>query len=75
MAAGQYKYDSEGAQFLTFLLTFLLLALLPLTYSLFGSSSAKRGGKHGDFDAKGQKVDEIKRIHRRSLFNPRLSKR
>lgn len=77
MAAGQYKYDSEGAQFLTFLLTFLLIALLPLTYSVLGSTSStkKRGGKQGDFDAKGQKVDEIKRIHKRSLFNPKLSKR
>lgn len=30
----QYKYDEEGGQFLTFVLTFLLLVLVPLTWSL-----------------------------------------
>ena len=72
MAAGQYKYDNEGAQFLTFVLTFLLVALLPLTYSLF-SSKRGRGATQGWFDAKGQKVQQVKQAHKRSLTNPRLS--
>jgi translocation protein SEC63 len=72
--AGQYKYDNEGAQFLTFLLTFLLAALLPLTYSLVpGRSSSGKGTKQGWFDAKGQKDENVKKITNRSFANPRLS--
>lgn len=74
--AGQYKYDNEGAQFLTFVLTFLLVALLPLTYSLVPGHDAlgrAKGGKQSWLDAKGQKDEEVKRITRRSLANPRLS--
>lgn len=71
----QYKYDEEGGQFLTFVLTFLLLLLLPLTYSLLGGAVRSKGkGKQGWFDARGQKVDDIKRANRRSLTNPKLSK-
>lgn len=74
MAAGQYKYDNEGAQFLTFVLTFLLVALVPLTYSLVSGGRA-RAAKQGWFDAKGQKVAEVKRLHKRSLKNPQVSGR
>ncbi|UZJ56030.1 hypothetical protein CBS101457_005350 [Exobasidium rhododendri] len=72
MAAGQYKYDNEGAQFLTFVLTFLLVALFPLTYSLFANGIA-RGAKQGWFDSKGQKVTEVKRMQKRSITNPQVS--
>jgi translocation protein SEC63 len=74
MAAGQYKYDNEGAQFLTFVLTFLLVALVPLTYSLLSSARTK-GAKQGWFDAKGQKVTEVKQMHKRSITNPQVSGR
>jgi translocation protein SEC63 len=74
MAAGQYKYDNEGAQFLTFVLTFLLVALVPLTYSLF-ARGVGRSAKQGWFDAKGQKVPEVKQMHKRSLANPQISGR
>ncbi|KAK0535146.1 secretory subunit [Tilletia horrida] len=68
----QYKYDEEGGQFLTFVLTFLLLILVPLTYS---SLFAKRERNQSWFDAKGQKVKAIKNIRKRSLTNPRISAR
>ncbi|KAN0062721.1 secretory subunit [Thecaphora frezii] len=70
----EYKYDEEGGQFLTFVLTFLLMLLVPLTYSLFPSSSPHRS-KASWFDAPGQKVAAIKRANRRSLANPQISKR
>lgn len=72
--AGQYKYDNEGAQFLTFVLTFLLVALLPLTYSLFpgGSDDGRSAKKQGWFDAKGQKNDSVKKITKRSITNPKI---
>ncbi|EPQ25637.1 uncharacterized protein PFL1_06774 [Pseudozyma flocculosa PF-1] len=70
----EYKYDEEGGQFLTFVLTFLLLVLVPLTYSLL-SSSKPRAGRQGWFDAAGQKVAAIKRVNRRSITNPQISKR
>lgn len=50
LAMSQYKYDEEGGQFLTFVLTFLLLVLLPLTYSLF-PSNAGTGACSGRFEA------------------------
>ncbi|PWN50543.1 hypothetical protein IE53DRAFT_379678 [Violaceomyces palustris] len=70
----EYKYDEEGGQFLTFVLTFLLLILIPLTYSILfpGASSA---GKQGWFDSKGQKVADIKKANRRTLTNPQLNQR
>jgi translocation protein SEC63 len=74
MAAGQYTYDNDGNQFLTFVLTFLLVALVPLTYSLFARGVA-RSAKQGWFDAKGQKVSEVKQMHKRSLANPQISGR
>lgn len=60
-----YKYDSEGGQFLTFVLTFLLLVLVPLTWSLL-SSSTKATRSQGWFDARGQKISSIKAL------NPRI---
>ncbi|KAL9938775.1 hypothetical protein V8E36_002494 [Tilletia maclaganii] len=68
----QYKYDEEGGQFLTFVLTFLLLILVPLTYS---SLFSKREKKQGWFDAKGQKVKAIKDVRKRSVLNPQISGR
>ena len=38
----EYKYDEEGGQFLTFVITFLLLVLVPLTYSTFSPSRSQR---------------------------------
>lgn len=70
----QYKYDDEGGQFLTFLLTFCLLVLTPLTWSLISGSTTKVKSQ-GWFDTKGQKVSDIKRLNRRSLLNPKISKR
>ncbi len=75
--AGSYKYDEEGGQFLTFILTFVLLFLLPLTYSTIPSPSSAAGGKRaqGWFDKKGQKISSVKRLSRRTLLNPKISKR
>jgi translocation protein SEC63 len=70
----QYKYDEEGGQFLTFVLTFLLLVLLPLTYSLLTSRVSAKG-KQGWLDARGQKVAAIRRLARRSLRNPKIGRR
>jgi translocation protein SEC63 len=77
--AGSYKYDEEGGQFLTFILTFVLLFLLPLTYSALPSSlnpaSAASKRHQSWFDARGQKTQDVKRINRRSLTNPKVSKK
>ncbi|PWN39598.1 hypothetical protein IE81DRAFT_294609 [Ceraceosorus guamensis] len=74
MSSNNYKYDEEGGQFLTFVLTFLLLVLVPLTYSLLASRTSK-AGKQGWWDARGQKIDAIRRFRRRTLTNPKISKR
>lgn len=74
MSSNNYKYDEEGGQFLTFVLTFLLLVLVPLTYSLL-SARASNAGKQGWWDARGQKIDAIRRFRRRTLTNPKISKR
>lgn len=72
----EYKYDEEGGQFLTFILTFLLLVLVPLTYSLlFPSSSQSRSTKKGAWDSRGQKIDLIRSAKKRSLLNPQISPR
>lgn len=73
----QYKYDDEGGQFLTFLLTFLLLVLAPLTWSLLtGSAQGSRSSiSQSWFDAPGQKVSAIQSLKRRSLANPQISKK
>ncbi|SPO31465.1 related to SEC63 - ER protein-translocation complex subunit [Ustilago trichophora] len=68
----EYKYDEEGGQFLTFVLTFLLLILVPLTYSLLAPSRT-RTSKKGSWDARGQKIDLIKSAKKRSLLNPQIS--
>lgn len=68
----EYKYDEEGGQFLTFVLTFLLLVLVPLTYSLLAPSRTS-SSKKGSWDARGQKIDLIKSAKKRSLFNPQIS--
>ncbi|PWN26422.1 hypothetical protein BDZ90DRAFT_280462 [Jaminaea rosea] len=71
----QYKYDEEGGQFLTFVLTFLLLVLVPLTWTLLtGASTTASSISQSWFDKRGQKVSTIKSINRRSLTNPRISK-
>lgn len=71
----QYKYDEEGGQFLTFVLTFLLLILTPLTWSLVGGAASGKGRAQSWFDARGQKVSAIKRLSRRTLTNPQISKK
>ncbi|KAK0547660.1 secretory subunit [Tilletia horrida] len=68
----EYKYDEEGGQFLTFVLTFLLLILVPLTYSTLTS---KRARHQSWFDVKGQKIKAIKNIRKRSITNPQVSAR
>lgn len=68
----EYKYDEEGGQFLTFVLTFLLLVLVPLTYSLLAPSRS-RTTKKGSWDSRGQKIDLIRSAKRRSLLNPQIS--
>ncbi|TKY86985.1 hypothetical protein EX895_003662 [Sporisorium graminicola] len=68
----EYKYDEEGGQFLTFVLTFLLLVLVPLTYSLLAPSRT-RSSKKGSWDARGQKIDLIRSARKRSLLNPQIS--
>ncbi|KAJ1021801.1 hypothetical protein NDA13_005414 [Ustilago tritici] len=68
----EYKYDEEGGQFLTFVLTFLLLLLVPLTYSLLASSCSS-SSKKGSWDARGQKIDLIRAGKKRSLLNPQIS--
>ncbi|CBQ71446.1 related to SEC63-ER protein-translocation complex subunit [Sporisorium reilianum SRZ2] len=68
----EYKYDEEGGQFLTFVLTFLLLVLVPLTYSLL-SPSRTASSKKGSWDARGQKIDLIRSAKKRSLLNPQIS--
>ena len=68
----EYKYDEEGGQFLTFVLTFLLLVLVPLTYSLLAPSRA-RSSRKGSWDARGQKIDLIRSAKKRSLLNPQVS--
>ncbi len=70
----EYKYDEEGGQFLTFVLTFLLLVLVPLTYSLLAPSRSHRSAK-GSWDARGQKIDLIRSSKKRSLLNPQISPR
>lgn len=75
MAAGQYKYDNEGAQFLTFVLTFLLVGLVPLTYSLIPGRDRGAYARQGSIDAKGQKDQNVKSMTKRSLANPKLSGR
>ncbi|CAO1620499.1 unnamed protein product [Sympodiomycopsis kandeliae] len=72
--AGQYKYDEEGGQFFTFVLTFLLMVLVPVTWSTL-TGSRKSTQSQGWFDARGQKVSTIKKINKRSLTNPRISKK
>ncbi|CAD6946431.1 unnamed protein product [Tilletia controversa] len=69
----EYKYDEEGGQFYTFVLTFLLLILVPLTYTTVLSS--KRDRNQSWFDVKGQKVKAIKNLRKRSLTNPQVSAR
>ncbi|KAE8226952.1 hypothetical protein CF319_g532 [Tilletia indica] len=69
----EYKYDEEGGQFYTFVLTFLLLILVPLTYTTV--LSRKRDRTQSWFDAKGQKVQAIKNLRKRSLTNPQVSGR
>ncbi|KAJ1021913.1 hypothetical protein NDA16_003675 [Ustilago loliicola] len=68
----EYKYDEEGGHFLTFVLTFLLLLLVPLTYSLLASSRTSTS-KKGSWDARGQKIDLIRSARKRSLLNPQIS--
>ncbi len=68
----EYKYDEEGGQFLTFVLTFLLLLLVPLTYSLLAPSRSHSSRK-GSWDARGQKIDLIRSSKKRSLLNPQIS--
>ena len=68
----EYKYDEEGGQFLTFVLTFLLLVLVPLTCSLLAPSRTG-SSKKGSWDARGQKVDLIRSAKKRSLLNPQIS--
>ena len=70
----QYKYDEEGGQFLTFVLTFLLLVLVPLTWSLLTGATTRASISQSWFDKRGQKVSTIRSINRRSLTNPRISK-
>ncbi|EST06776.1 DnaJ [Kalmanozyma brasiliensis GHG001] len=70
----EYKYDEEGGQFLTFVLTFLLLVLVPLTYSVL-SPSRSSSSKKGSWDARGQKIDLIRSAKKRSLLNPQISSR
>lgn len=72
--SGQYKYDEEGGQFFTFVLTFLLMVLVPTTWSLLTGTRTKRKSQ-GWFDARGQKVSAIKKINQRSLSNPKISKK
>lgn len=67
----EYKYDEEGGQFLTFVLTFLLLILVPLTYSLLAPSRTG-SSKKGSWDARGQKIDLIRSAKKRSLLNPQI---
>ncbi|KAJ9476176.1 Protein translocation protein SEC63 [Pseudozyma hubeiensis] len=68
----EYKYDEEGGQFLTFVLTFLLLVLVPLTYTLLAPSGAA-SSKKGSWDARGQKIPLIRSAKKRSLLNPQVS--
>ncbi|CDR99264.1 related to SEC63-ER protein-translocation complex subunit [Sporisorium scitamineum] len=68
----EYKYDEEGGQFLTFVLTFVLLVLVPLTYSLLAPFRAG-SSKKGSWDARGQKIDLIRSSKKRSLLNPQIS--
>ncbi|PWZ01215.1 hypothetical protein BCV70DRAFT_199573 [Testicularia cyperi] len=69
----EYKYDEEGGQFLTFVLTFLLLVLVPLTYSLLAPSSRTFASKKSSWDAPGQKIPLIKQAKKRSIANPQIS--
>ncbi|KIS65795.1 protein-transporting protein SEC63 [Mycosarcoma maydis] len=68
----EYKYDEEGGQFLTFVLTFLLLVLVPLTYSLLAPSRIG-SFKKGSWNARGQKIPLILSSKKRSLLNPQIS--
>ena len=70
-----YKYDDEGGQFLTFVLTFLCLVLLPLTYSILPSTSGRSllNQTQGWFDKRGQKDAFVKKINRRSPLRAILS--
>jgi len=74
----EYKYDEEGQQFTVFLLTFLLLILLPLTYSSLSNSSFLPSKPHksfGWFHSKGNKTKELKNVTKRSLTNPKIARK
>ncbi|SNX87940.1 related to SEC63 - ER protein-translocation complex subunit [Melanopsichium pennsylvanicum] len=69
----EYKYDEEGGQFLTFVLTFLLLLLVPLTYSLLSPSRSSARRSKGSWDSPGQKISLILSSRKKSLLNPQVS--